>query len=294
MLPGSLPNESTHSFSTVPAVQPLPVYETPSAFQGPSPPLGGTISTPSVIQSSAYSGLGTSGASTQHPYPPNMYPGHPAYRGPPSADSHGQPLSSIPGVGGVVGARTPLERAVESVQAHLAALQERMEVIEGRVGVGMGSPTSSMSRSPRTSGYFTNHGSGVGKGGGDGLPSWSLYRWAAQLDEEYFDWEHMGLWSMVLAPLARTTKFLLRVVAFLVSRRQRSSGSSGLSPGLLVFRRLLLDVSFVLCAAFIWRRIWARSGLRRKEVIHALVGVWHAMSGRVSASSSRVLIDRGV
>jgi len=118
-------------------------------------------------------------------------------------------------------------------------------------------------------------------------------RWVSEFDAGYFDWEHMGLWSTFLAPVARLTKFLLRIVSFLVARRQRSGPGAALSPGLVVLRRLLLDMSFVLCAVFVGRRLWSRSGIRRREVVHALAGVWSAIVGRGS-TTARVLVDRGV
>jgi len=232
-----------------------------------------------------------------------MYPGHPAHRAadPGSRGSHidlttpaGIPAAPLTPLG-VPGMRSALERAVESVQAHLAALQERMEALETRTLV--------LSRSGQGSPYQILGHSGQHTGGSplaspytsrmllpDGVMR--VARWW-DFDEEYFDWEHMGLWSVVLAPLARLTKFLSRLLGFLLARRERE-GVARLSPGLVVLRRLLLDASFVVCILIIGRKLWKRSGIRRQEVIKALRGVWSAISGSSVTSPTRILVDKAV
>ena len=305
--PGSVPMQ-------VPNVQPMPAYETPSAFEGPSPPASSTM----ALHTSTDTTMGSSLTSpyvnvNPHPYPAAMYPGHPSYRGPlpqPSSSSasashnHGHTQSQqqiVSGSGGPISmassganvVRSPIERAVESVQAHLAALQERIEALEARSMVRSNSQHSLFGGlgnivrgSPSGSGHVWASGSGYGHGRDD---SW-WWNW----DPEYFDREHMGLWSVALVPLARLTRFLLRVLAFLIQRDPRTGfGGPGqiMSPGQLVLRRLLLDASFLVCAAVVARLGWRRSGARRREVVRALRGLWGALAGR---PMDRVLVERGV
>jgi len=300
--------------SLLPDLQPMPNYETPSAFAtagatqvsataASSPhivPVSGAVSSSSTNNFGIISVPGSgSTALLQHPYPANMYPGHPAYRAadPGSRGSHVDlttPAAQLASLG-VSGVRSTLERAVESVQAHLAALQERMEALETRTLVlsrsGSGSPYQTLGHSgqhiggtplasPYTSRMFLS----------DGVMR--AARWW-DFDAEYFDWEHMGLWSVVLAPLARLTKFLSRLLVFLLARRERE-GVARLSPGFVVLRRLLLDASFVLGVLFIGRKLWKRSGVRRQEVIKALRGVWTAIMGSSVAAPARILVDKAV
>ena len=246
-----------------------------------------------------------------------MYPGHPAYRAP---QIHGEsPTNSQDdGAGmssGLPGTRSPLERAVEHVQTHLAALQERMEMLEAhtagrgtpydsRASIGIPAPGTGSRSLHRTSPYGSFHSGGVSGdasrnmkrlgspftfGGGGGQNFW---RWLTEFDEEYFDWEHMGLWSVALAPLARLTKYLTHILAFLLARRTRD-GEHGLSPGMVVLRRLLLDASFIICVLITTRRIWRKMGVRRREVLHALGGVWKAVIGQTNAVT-RTFEDRGI
>ena len=288
VVPGTIP------ITAVPNVQPMPAYETPSAFPGPSPPLSSSM-IPSASGASASGG--SSFTNVVHPYPESMYPGHPAYQ----ATSHhsnspGQVAGSGHGAVGMSGSslRSPLERAVENVQAHLTALQERMDILEGRpIGgspyaslSGLGGRRISPSGSPRSS-YFGAGGRGRGY-------EKSIWAWLTEFDEENFSWEHMGLWSTVLSPLARLTKFLGRILAFLLSRRDvEGTRHRTLSPGMAILRRLLLDASFVLLVMYVARRAWRRSGVRRREVIYAMKGVWRAIVGEVS-DVSRQLVEKGV
>ncbi|KAH8105003.1 ACBP-domain-containing protein [Phellopilus nigrolimitatus] len=295
-----VPGMSTSSSVTVPAVQPMPNYETPSAFPGPSPPVSSPGALPSTSGTSAFTNISASGASgftdVVLPYPASMYPGHTAYRVPSSRKSHNQSQGQIAG-SGFTGSRSPLERAVENVQAHLTALQERMEMLESR-SLG-GTPYASraslggsgVQRGPAHGSPFSSYFGAGGRGrGGEG----SLWSWLWDISEADFGWENMGLWSVALAPLARLTKFLARVLAFLLARRSGEGGGRvGLSPALVVLRRLLLDASFVLVALFAGRKAWQRSGVRRREVLHALAGVWGAVVGR-SPDVTRHLVDRGV
>lgn len=288
----------------VPNVQPLPPFETPSAFSGPSPTSSLPIDISSATMgSTSVSASGASPYTNVHhplPYPASMHPAHPAYTQQTSTSSQGMlasPAGPVAGLG-LNNARSPLERAVEGVQAHLAALQERMETLEARSG---GTPYQSHSSihgqiSPLRRSPF---GSYRGPGGGEDRSWWMKL---AEFDPDYFSREHMGLWSVALVPLARLTRFLMRIVAFLLVRRNRdrSAGlpgvlggyAEGMSPGLVVLRRLLLDASFVLCMAFAGRAAWRRSGIRRREVMRALAGVWGALVG--TGAPARTLVDRGV
>lgn len=285
------PQSVQHVYGGVPTTQPLPPYETPSAFPGPSPPVSSpgihpTTSGISASGGSSYAHVGL-GSSSAHGYP---------YNAPSMAQHLSQRMDS-----GVLGSgvtefngRSPLVMAVENLQTHFSALQERMELLEARTGTGS-SPFVGNSRTSFGGSGLPGHASPFGSFHGNGGSS--LWTWLTEFDVEYFDWEHMGLWSVALAPLARTTKFLARILAFLLARRQRSVGrghGEGLSPGLVVLRRLILDASFVICVLMIGRKMWRRSGVRRREVVGALKAVWHAMVGNSSSAAGRVLVDRGV
>ena len=284
----------------VPNTQPMPAFETPSAFPGPSPPPSSHNTLPSA------SGLSASGMSSfthvTNPYPSEIY--NPVYN---SSSHHstspaGRISGSASGIAGLMGsAKTPLERAVENVQAHLTALQERMDMIEGRVegaspyasGVSLPGPSGAQRSPPNTSSFGSYFGAGSrgGRWPGSGGSFWT---WLMNIDEEAFSWEHMGLWSAVLKPLAKMTKFLARVLAFLLARRGApGDGKQTLSPGLAILRRLLLDVSFILFTFFVGRKLWRRSGVRRREVVHALLGVWRALLGGGTVVQ-RQLVDVGV
>ena len=282
----------------VPSTQPMPSFETPSAFPGPSPPPSSHSMQPST------SGISASGMSSfthvTNPYPSEIY--NQVYNG--SSHHSASPSGGLitgSNVTGVSGApRAPLERAVENVQAHLTALQERMDIIEGRIEGA--SPYASRSSLPGPSGVAQRsppHGSPFssyyGSGGRGGRGEGGFWVWLLNIDEEAFGWDNMGLWSALLKPLAKTTKFLARILAFLLARRGSSDadGRKGLSPGLAILRRLLLDASFILFALVIGRKIWRRSGVRRREVSLALKGVWRAMLG-TGTVVQRQLVDRGV
>lgn len=288
-----------HSTAIIPNIQPMPAYETPSAFPGPSPPPSSHITLPSA------SGLSASGMSSfthvTNPYPSEIY--NPIYNGSThhSASPAGRLSGSGSGPAGMINsAKTPLERAVENVQAHLTALQERMDMIEGRVeggspyasGISLPGPSGTQ-RSPPNSPFSSYLGPGS-RGARWPVKTGSFWTWLMNIDEEAFGWEHMGLWSAVLKPLVKTTKFLAMILAFLLARSSTNNdGRRGLSPSLAILRRLLLDVSFVLFALFVGRRIWKRSGVRRREVTHALKGVWRALLGSGTAVQ-RQLVDVGV
>ena len=95
----------------------------------------------------------------------------------------------------------------------------------------------------------------------------------------------MGMWSLVLRPLARIFSLFRHLAAFLASSENRS-------PAFVVIRRLFLDISFVLCFLAVFKAGWRRSGMRRKEVINALRGLWRAILGHQGAV--RHMVDRAV
>lgn len=153
-----------------------------------------------------------------------------------------------------------LERAVESVQAHLAAITERLETLEGVLHHSSSSLT--------TSGLPSQRGSAFGSGQ-------DVVRW---------DVDDMGMWSLVLGPMARTFRLFRQLMTFLAN-------SEGRSPTFVVVRRLFLDISFVLCFLVLFKAGWRRSGVRRREVIAALRGLWRAIVGH---QLPRHMVDRAV
>ncbi|KAI0771982.1 ACBP-domain-containing protein [Trametes elegans] len=231
----------------VPATQPHPGFHTQSAF-GESA---------ASIPSSAYP--------TTSPYLPPAR----GYRPPsqpqqfrqyslPSGGVPPRPASSLP----------LLERAVESVQVHLAAITERLETLEGLLHHS----TASLSPvGPRSPAALAGRGSPLGGGIGRA----DLVRW---------DLDDMGMWSLVLRPLARALWLVRELAAFLAS-------SEGRSPTFVVIRRLFLDVSFVLAFLAAVKMAWRRSGVRRREVVAALRGLWRAILGQQGV---RHMVDRAV
>ncbi|RDB23275.1 hypothetical protein Hypma_009659 [Hypsizygus marmoreus] len=236
----------------IPAIQPLPGFETPSAFAEPSttssPPYPSTSSYVDQFSESSRAGMGTP---THHP----IYPAHPHYRGPQ------QPL---PQYGPVRPASRPtLERAVENVQVHLAALTERLESLESLRTLSR----SHLSGTPR-------HIGSPGRGGGN------------QYDGPgpYWDIDDLGMWSIVLNPLSRALDKLRKLATFFAQNENRS-------PTSIIVRRLCLDISFLFCVLAVIRLLWRKSGVRRREVRVALVVLWRAIVG---SKPERRLIDRGV
>ena len=96
----------------------------------------------------------------------------------------------------------------------------------------------------------------------------------------------MGLWSLVLQPLARLLASVRGAVAFLAVNENRS-------PTFVVIRRLFLDLSFVLAVLAIGKVGWKRAGLKRKEIIVALGVLWRAVIGS-RAGKVRRMVDQGV
>ena len=158
-----------------------------------------------------------------------------------------------------------LERAVESVQAHLAAITERLETLEGLLHHSTASLSHSGLRSPALVG-----GRGSPFGGAQDVVRWDI--------------DDMGMWSLVLQPLARVFRLFRQLMAFLANSDNRS-------PTFVVIRRLFLDISFVLCVLAAFKLSWRRSGVRRREVAAALQGLWRAIVGQ---QVPRHMVERGV
>lgn len=237
---------------SVPAMQPLPGFETPSAFAEPSP-----TSIPSSLYpaGSSYVGrpLSQSSRGDMVSPPQGLFGPHPQFR---------HQTQSLPlGQYGVVRPASTLtmERAIESVQSQLAAVTERLEILES------GSPSTHLGTSPR------------------GTPTWSGRRSPPHIPHTQWDLDDLGMWSLALNPASRAIERLKELSRFFGRNENRS-------PSMIVLRRLCLDVSFLLCVIGLVRILWKKSGVRRREVNAALRVLWRAILGR----DERVFVDRGV
>lgn len=244
----------------VPSMQPHPDYHTPSAFADSA----------TSIPSSAYPTTTVSypeQVARSPPMDPASARGYTSRAGfrPPSQPSYRQ--YSLQSGGGPPGpASLPLlERAVESVQAHLAAMTERLETLETVLHHSSSSLSFSGHRSP---GAMTGRGSPFG--GGQDVVRWDI--------------DDMGMWSLVLRPLARAFRLFRQLMEFVANGENRS-------PTFVVVRRLFLDISFVLCFLALFKASWRKSGVRRKEVSAALLYLWRAIVGH---QVPRHMVDRGV
>ncbi|KAF9247130.1 ACBP-domain-containing protein [Melanogaster broomeanus] len=234
--------------ASVTPIQPLPNYETPSAFADPQ----SATSIPSSVYPTAASYAG------RYPSPsrdlaPRIQSATPHYRGQPT------PLRHYSAAGGSVrppsrSLSTSLEHAVENAQAHLAALTERIDSLESSLA---SQPHPQRSTSSRPS-------------SGRGSPA------DPSLVPQDLDWDmdDMGLWSLVLKPLLRGLSSLQRLLLFFLRSEQNRS------PVLIVVRRLFLDISFVFAVLGFLRVVWRTSRVRRREVGAALVVLWGAVTGR--------------
>lgn len=231
-------------------------YETPSAFAEPQ-----AASQPSSVYPT-------------HGSYPGQYPGSsrdmtlspPTYPTPPGFRSQSQQLSGRTyGVPPRPASRPILERAIENVQAHLAALNERLESLESTSAHPHRSNVSlpTRSSSPR---YRGSGGSPAGRRGD--------YDW---------DLDDLGMWSLILSPVTRVGSTLRQITKFFATSEH--------SPTLIVVRRLCLDMSFIFCVLWILRSIWRKTGVRRREVKLALQILGRAILGR---QQERSLVDRGV
>ncbi|EAU84611.2 hypothetical protein CC1G_00130 [Coprinopsis cinerea okayama7 len=229
----------------VPHAQPLPGFETTSAFATPPPP-------------------------THAPFPHPQPPSHGSY---PETIREREPLHSpqttYPYRPGQYGPSRPasrptLERAIENVQAHLAALNERVENVETRL-ISRSHPSISPKggNSPR---WFGGAGSPAGGRG----PHWDI--------------EELGLWSSVLVPLSRGLERVREWAVFFARDENRS-------PAMIIVRRLCLDVSFLVVVVAIIGSLWRRSGVRRREIRAALGVLWRALIG---SKPPRAMAEKGI
>jgi hypothetical protein len=171
--------------------------------------------------------------------------------------------------------RITLERAIENVQAHLAALTERLETLESRSMHH--SNSSSFRGSPHHASYAFNSDlrvSGNGGRGGESSPH----------HQREWNFDDLGMWSYILNPISHAISFLHKLARLLTSDASRS-------PTRVIIRRLCLDLSFLVFVVAIIGAVWRRSGVRRREVKAALVVLWRAIVG---TRAPRSLQDRGV
>ncbi|KDN50923.1 hypothetical protein RSAG8_00552, partial [Rhizoctonia solani AG-8 WAC10335] len=123
-----------------------------------------------------------------------------------------------------------LERAIVDIQASLAAVRERMEAIEQ--GGSFNSSYSSRRQSPPRR-HSPLHPM---------LPF--------NLDPRSF-----GAWSVILTPLAQSVVSIRHILQ--VVRR---------NPTMIIIRRLMLDLSFLLALLAVIRACWRRFGGRKREI----------------------------
>lgn len=238
---------------SVPPAQPMPAYDTPSAYAGHVATTG-----PASVYPASYTGEYSQSRTDLISTPPSQYPIHASEQASYSSANRQQYARPFP-LQAELSERTYAGN--EDLQLRLRVLEERLERLE----ITLPRSTSSLlasgrGRSPR--------GSTSPHGGHDG--PWAL--------------EHMGMWSIVLDPLSSLVTRFRQLMDFIAFNPDRS-------PGLLIIRRLFLDITFLLCLLTVFKLTWSKSGIRRKEVLHALKGVWWAIAGH---RKPRVLIDKAV
>jgi len=188
-------------------------YEIPSAFTEPQ--------SASHLPSS-YLAQGTYAGPFSHnlTLSPHPYPTPPEFRGQPqqiSGRSFGVPARP--------GSRPTLEHAIENVQAHLAALTERLELLE------------SVSEHPHRSNISLPTGitsPRYRRPGGSPTDRRGDYEW---------DLNDLGMWSLVLSPVTRVGGTVRQLAKFFATSEH--------SPTLIVVRRLCLDMSFLFCVLWV-------------------------------------------
>ncbi|KAF8897230.1 acyl CoA binding protein-domain-containing protein [Infundibulicybe gibba] len=239
----------------IPTTQPLPSFETPSAFIEPSLSARSSLYPTTSSLVGQFTESSRAELASPHQYPIHVYGGQ-IPQGPLRPYGPAGPAS-----------RPTLERAVESVQAHLAALAERLESLES---VAPLPSQSHSSLSPR----------------GAGSPSWGPGRGSLNdgRNKPRWDIDDLGMWSIVLNPVSRGLEHLRDFATFFAKNENRS-------PTMIIVRRLCLDVSFMFCVITVFKALWRRSGVRRREVRAALVVLWRAILG---SKPERLMVDRGV
>jgi hypothetical protein len=225
-------------------VQPLPLVAAPSAFSGspppsarggsraraPSPPLGALAPHDSV---SAYGGLGR----TYSAPAPTLAPAH---------------------------STAALASALQAAQAHIAALVERLDVVEHALGA--------LSAGGRPGLYRAGSS-------GSGLlsPPWLTPTRERRADDDApGPWTpaELGLWAAPARVLAAVMRLLAYAAQFVVRPPARAG------PLAMVLRRLALDASFLLVIAWAVRRAWRRGGARQRDVRIALGALARAVLGK--------------
>lgn len=231
--------------TSVPPIQPLPNFEMPSAFADPHTAISPSHAIPSSSRDLA----------------PQMPPAELPYRSLPITSRH----STTTGPSRAVS--VSLEHTMENMQAHLAALTERIDTLESSFATHSNPQAqSSVSLPSRAS-------SGRGSPADPGSVS-RVFEW---------DVDDMGLWTLVVKPSLRNLSFLQRLVLFFLRSDQDRS------PVLIIVRRLCLDISFVMAVMGVLRTAWINTRTRRREVGAALVVLWSAVRGKKGIRGGRNL-----
>jgi hypothetical protein len=256
----------SHVFSPVsagaPDIQPLPEHSTPSAFAPSSPSQAAPSTTYPTSLVQQFSGSQRSPSPRHSAYGP-PYRGTPSFqRGFPLGQQPPQPQQQVQG------SRVSLERAVESMQASLAALHERLEGLETALGYGEGA--AGISRTSLPLHHRSRKSSPNQRNSGSPWPRWNP--------------DNMGAWSLVLRPLVRLENNFRSFAWFVAEADERS-------PILVMVRRLFLDLSFLIVVLIMFKSIWRRTRSRRSEVYFAMREVWRALTGQ---KVPRVMAERGV
>lgn len=171
----------------VPPQQPLPGFETPSAFaeSDTARPLPGSFYQSPRITTPPYRG-----SSRNQVLPPPPPP-------PPPHQHQNVPNPNL-----------NLERAVESVQIQLAAVTERLETLEGRsVLLSRSSLPSLNPHASAASSWLPGQG-GMSQNSRPGVPQWDI--------------DDLGMWSLVLNPLSRGMEHLRELSTFFARNENRS------------------------------------------------------------------------
>ncbi|KZO94900.1 hypothetical protein CALVIDRAFT_538663 [Calocera viscosa TUFC12733] len=250
--PPPLPLVQQFSAPVLPSSQPIPRHATPSAYavatSGSSQPVSSRTSV-------GYGPSATAPVPVPAGYPPYPHPyGHirAPQLYPDTSSASGIPFPAAPGPPSVGRPpRPPLERALESMQASLAALHERLESIESAaIGEQEGSPILSGARGRQNSGV----------GGRPRRPQWA---------------EGWGMWGIVLSPFTYLISVVQRSIGFILSNEAFRR-----SPVLAIVRRLFLDLSFLLTLAALARYGWRRSGLTKRDVKRLVLHAWATATNR--------------
>ncbi|KAF8225402.1 ACBP-domain-containing protein [Tricholoma matsutake] len=204
----------------IPPTQPLPSFETPSAFAKASP----APSTSYPPTSSSYVGQFSGSSRGETTTPTHLYHAQHQYSGqtPPRPVQYEpiRPASIL-----------TLEHAIENVQGHMAALAERLESLETLTNL-------SRSHLSYTPGAIGSPSRGRGSPTAGRSPHWDI--------------DDLGLWSFVLNPLSHTLREFLTFFA----RNENRSPTSIVIRRLCLDLSFLVCVVAVVRA--LWRRSGVR------------------------------------